>query len=424
MSEQVVPSQTPVSLWRNTNFTRLWLASIVSNAGTHITNLALPLTAALTLGANPPQMGLLAIAGSLPNLLFGLLAGVWVDRTRRRQVLVWADLGRALLLASIPLAAFLGSLTFIHLYVIAFVTSTLSIFFTIASVAVLPSVVKREQLVEANSKFALSDSVMTIAAPSTAGGIVQLLSAPKAIIVDAISYVLSALSLGGVRISEKPSQAKLTRSQVWKEVREGGQALIETPLLRALTISGLIGTIGGSMQAAVAILFLTRDLSLGPALIGLLSACGGVGSLLGAVIAGRLGRHIGIGMAVILGNFLWIAGGLLTPLAGFAGVSLPYLVGGAMIAAIGATIFSVNQMSLRQHLTAVELLGRVTAARRFVIFSLAPVGSALGGVLGSTLGLRATLVLGGLVGMASVVVVFFSPVRSARDMPSSTTRGE
>lgn len=421
MSEKLMPTQTPVSLWRNTNFTRLWFASIVSNAGTQITNLALPLTAALTLGATPTQMGLLAIAGSLPNLLFGLLAGVWVDRTRRRPVLVWADLGRALLLASIPLAAFFGSITFIHLYIVAFITSTLSIFFTIASVAVLPSVVKREQLVDANSKFALSDSVFTIAGPSTAGGIIQLLSAPKAIIVDAVSYVLSALSLSGVHISEKSSQAKLTRSQVWKEIREGVQALIETPLLRALTISGIIGTIGGSMQGAVALLFLTRDLSLGPALIGLLSACGGIGSLLGAVIAGRLGRYIGIGTAVILGNFLWIAGGLLTPLAGLAGVSFPYLVGGAVLAAMGATIFSVNQMSLRQHLTAVELLGRVTAARRFFIFSLAPIGSALGGVFGSSLGLRATLIFGGLVGMISVVVVFFSPVRTARSMPSTMT---
>jgi len=421
MGEQVSVAESPASLWRNRNFTRLWFANVVSNAGTQITNLALPLTAALTLGSTPTQMGLLAMAGSLPNLLFGLFAGVWVDRTRRRPVLIWADLGRAFLLGSIPLAALMNSLTFVHLWIVAFATGTLSIFFTIASVAVLPSVVQRSQLVEANSKFALTDSVLSIAGPSSAGGIIQLLSAPKAIIVDAISYILSALSLGGINPSEKPARPKPMRGQVWSEIREGGQALIHTPLLRALTVSGIIGVIGFAIQGAVGILFLTRELGLGPALIGLISTCGGGGALLGAVVAGRIGRQIGIGIAVILGDFLWILGGLMTPLAGFAGTTLPYLVVGAVVASVGATIFSVNQMSLRQHLTPVALLGRVTAARRFLIFSLAPVGSAVGGLLGTTLGLRTTLIIGGLVGMVSVLAVLLSPIRTVRDLPELTT---
>jgi MFS family permease len=423
MNEPASVADSPASLWRNHNFTRLWFANVVSNAGTQITNLALPLTAALTLAATPSQMGLLAMAGSLPNLLFGLFAGVWVDRTRRRPILIWADLGRALLLGSIPLAALMGSLTFIHLWVVAFAAATLSIFFTIASVAVLPSVVKSSQLVEANSKFALTDSVLSIAGPSTAGGIVQLLSAPKAIIVDAFSYILSALSLGSINLAEKPARPKPIRGQLWIEIREGVHALIQTPLLRALTISGMVGVIGFAIQGAVGILFLTRTLGLGPALIGLLSTCGGGGALLGAVVAGRVGRRIGIGIAVILGNFLWILGGLMTPLAGFADTAFPYLVVGTALASLGATIFSVNQMSLRQHLTPIALLGRVTAARRFLIFSLAPLGSAVGGALGTVLGLQTTLLIGGLVGMVSVVVVFFSPLRTIRDLPQTATSG-
>jgi MFS family permease len=415
------PAGATATLWHNHNFTRLWFATVVSNAGTQITNLALPLTAALTLGATPIQMGLLAMGGSLPNLLFGLFAGVWVDRTRRRPILIWADLGRAVLLGTIPLAALIGSLTFVHLWMVAFANSTLSIFFTIASVAVLPSVVKHDQLVEANSKFALTDSVLSIVGPGTAGGVVQLLSAPKAIFLDALSYVLSALSLNGINVPEQSARPKPVRGHLWTEIREGVHALIQTPLLWALTVSGMVGVIGFAIQGAVGILFLTRELGLEPAVIGLLSACGGSGALLAAVVAGRIGRELGIGAAVVLGNLLWVLGGLMTPLAGFAGLTLPYLVVGGVLASFGATIFSVNQMSLRQHLTPVALLGRVTAARRFLIFSLGPAGSAVGGILGITLGLRTTLLLGGLVGVLSVLVVFFSPVRAVQDLPEAAT---
>jgi MFS family permease len=208
---------------------------------------------------------------------------------------------------------------------------------------------------------------------------------------------------------------------VWVEIREGVQALVQTPLLLALTVSGALGTVGFAIQGAVSILFLTRDLHLAPALIGLLAACGGSGALLGALIAGRIGRYTGIGLAVVLSNFIWVLGGLITPFAGFAGMTLPCLVGGGILASLGATIFQVNQMSLRQRLTPINLLGRVTAARRFLIFSLAPAGSAIGGVLGTILGLRTTLIIGGVVGLVSVLVIFFSPIRAIQELPETTT---
>lgn len=182
------------SLWRNAAFLRLWIAQVVSNAGAAITTVALPLTAVLVLGATPAQMGLLGLAGSLPNLVFGLAAGVWVDRARRQRMLVGADLGRALLFASIPVAAALGHLSFGQLWAVAFLAGTLAVFFQIAAVA-LPSLVAPAQLVEANSTLSVSDSVISIAGPGLAGGLVQLLGAPRAIVADAASYVLSALPL-------------------------------------------------------------------------------------------------------------------------------------------------------------------------------------------------------------------------------------
>ena len=194
------------SLWKNRAFTRLWVAHVTSGAGTAITTVALPLTAVLVLGATPSEMGLLAAAGSLPNLLFGLFAGVWVDRVRRRPILVWADLGRALLLVTVPAAAWLGNLSFLQIWTVTFAAGTLTVFFQIAAISVLPALVEKSELVEANSRLSTSDAVVAIAGPAAAGGLVQLFSAPKAILVDAASYLFSALALSGVT-EDEPAKA-------------------------------------------------------------------------------------------------------------------------------------------------------------------------------------------------------------------------
>ena len=380
------------SLWQNRPFLHLWIAQLVSGAGTSITNVALPLTAVLMLGATPAQMGLLGVASSLPNLLFGMPAGVWVDRTRRRPVLIRADLGRAVLLGSIPAAASFGHLTFLQLWVVAFLAGILTVFFQIASIAVLPSLVTKSQMVEANSKLSIGDSVISIAGAGLAGGLVQILGAPKAIIADAMSYVLSALSLRGLGECER-SQAG-GRRNIWGETVEGVRELLATPLLRVLTLTSSIGMLAGAMQSTVLLLFLARDLGLSPTVIGLVLACGGAGSLLGAMCAGRTAGRIGTGPSMILGKFLWAIGGLLVPLAGLTGGGLPLVIMGQLLLGFGTTLYLVNQVSLRQTLTPSRLLGRVTASRRFLLFGAASVGAALGGFLGEVIGLRETLLVG------------------------------
>ncbi len=396
MSEQTSAIETSESLWRNGSFMRLWAAQIASVAGSRVSDLALPLTAVLALGATPAQMGALGVAGTLPNLIFGLFAGVWVDRMRRRPFLIGADLGRALLLGSIPAAALLGSLTFPHMYVVGFAMGLLSVLFTTASVAVLPSVVRRDQLVEANGKLETSNSVLAVA-------------------VDAASYLLSALLLRGVGEGEEPPSREERRS-VWAEIGEGMRALVRGPLLRALTVSGAVGTLGSTVQGTVLLLFLTRELGVAPATIGLVFGVGGVGSLAGAVLASRIARLVGTGPAVVLGQGLWMLGPLLVPLAWLAGPDLAPVVAGQALAGVGAMVWSVNQMSLRQHLTPLRLLGRVTAARRFLLFSAAPLGAALGGFLGGEIGLRATLLVGALGPVVALLLLFFSPVRVVREL--------
>ena len=321
------------SLWHNRAFTRLWVAHVTSGAGTAITTVALPLTAVIVLGATPSEMGLLAAAGSLPNLLFGFVAGVWVDRVRRRPILVWADIGRALLLVSIPVAAWMGQLTFSQIWIVTFAAGTLTVFFQIGAISLLPALVEKRELVAANSRLSTSDAVLSIAGPAAAGGLVQLFSAPKAILIDAVSYLFSALALSGVTEDEPNSaappdadDAKGPKEQfrsavvaVGQEVGEGVLELLRTPLLRTLTITSSMGMLAGSMSAAVQMLFLVDQLNFTPSVIGTVLACGGAGSLLGALLSGRVAKILQVGMTLVVGKLLWIAGTLLLASADLIG---------------------------------------------------------------------------------------------------------
>lgn len=403
------------SLWHNHSFVRLWIAQALSNAGSQITAIALPLTAVLVLGATTSQMGLLGIAGRAPYLLFDLFAGVFVDRRRRRPILVSTDLGRALLLGTIPLAALWGYLTFLQLYVVAFAVGALTAFFSLASISILPSLVKGEQLVEANSKLAVTDAVMTIAGPSMAGGLVQVLSAPKAIIADVLSYLLSALSLKTIA-SDEQILGRKRQGSVWAEIGEGVRELVRTPLLRALALSVSVGTFGVAVQETVLVLFLTRELRFAPATIGAVFAFGGVGSLVGAFLGGRLARRIGVGRSIVLGNLLWGVGVLLFPIAGLVRETFLIVAAGQMLANIGGTVWGINQMSLRQSITPLGLFARATAARRFLMISLQIIGAALGGLLGTVVGLRATLVVGAVGLLVGLLLVLFSPVRNVHHL--------
>ena len=409
MSKPTSSVKTPASLWHNPSFVRLWFAQAVSSAGSQVTALALPATADLVLGATSVEMGYLGIAGRLPSLLFDLFVGVWVDRMRRRPILVGADIGRALLLGTIPLAALFGYLTFTQLYIVAFCVGTLTAFFGLASIALLPSLVKGEQLVEANSKLAATDSVLSIAAPGVAGGLIQFVGASKALIADALSYVLSALSLNGIAATETPP-SRTARRNVWAEIGEGIHELVRTPILRALAVSISVGTFGLAIQEPVMYLFLTDELGFTLATVGLIYAIGGGGAFVGAMLSGRVARHMGIGPAIVLGNLLWAIGVLIIPLVGANLFSSSVI--GQLVSRIGSAIWGVNQMSLRQSITPVGLFARATAARRFFMISLQIVGAALGGILGTMVGLRATLVIGAIGLLVGFLLLFFSTVRT------------
>lgn len=261
-------SERVTHLWSNRDFIKLWTGQTVSKFGTHITGAAMAATAVLVLGATPAQMGLLGAFEGLPVLLISLLAGVWVDRLRRKPILIAADLGRAVILLSIPLAALFGLLGMGQLYVVAGLVGVLSVLYNVADQSFLPAVVKREQLIEANARLGASESLAEVAGPSLAGVLVQWLSAPYAILIDAVSYFFSAGCLGFIRTIE-PAPLQPEKPHIWREMLEGLNAAASDRVLRALMGATATHRFFGNFIGTIYWLFLVRDLGLTPAFVGL-----------------------------------------------------------------------------------------------------------------------------------------------------------
>ena len=408
-------------LWRHPDFVILWTGQTISLVGSQVTFLALPLTAVLVLNATPAQMGFLTAAGALPSLLVGLFAGVWVDRRRRRPILIATDLGRAALLLLIPAAALLGVLRIEYLYAVAFLVGALGLFFEVAHHSFLPSLVGREQLVEGNSKLEISDSVAEIVGPGLAGGLVQLVTAPIAIAVDAISFLISALFLGLIRTPEPTPKPPDEQQNILGEAVDGLSLVSRNALLRA--IAGSMSTLHlfNSVLEAVFVLYVTRELGIGPGLLGLIFASGSVGFLIGALLPGWVTRRFGLGSGIIGGLLLVGLSDLLIPLVGGSVVMVVrilVLMAAQFFFGLGLTIFNIGQVSVRQAVTPDHLLGRMNATLSFIAAGSVPLGGLLGGGLGEMIGLRPTLVLAALGEMLAVLWLILSPIRSLREQPA------
>lgn len=405
-----------MSLWRDGEFLKFWIGQTVSDFGDQITLLALPLTAVIVLNAGPVEMGLLAAVASAPTALFSLFAGVWIDRLPRQGILVAVDLGRAILLATIPLAFVFGVLTMTQLYIVGFAVGTLSVVFVVGYQSYLPGLVGRQHLVDANGKMNASSSLAQLAGPGVAGVLVQLFTAPMPVILDAITYLASAT---GIALIRRPEPAVVFRPRDMRtEIREGLQALLGHPILRTAVTGAAMFILLLSAQVAIFVLYLSRDLGLDPPVIGAVFAAGAVGALLGAVFASAIARRVGIGPSFIIGGALVMIG-----LAGRAVVfgEIEATVGSIAVMQFvlffAASLFNVNAPSLRQALTPSHLLGRVNASWRFLVWGTGPFGALLGGALGAALGLRAALLLAGLASLVPFLIFLFSPLSRIRDMP-------
>ena len=408
-------SSDSASLWRHPAFLRLWTASAISDVGSQVSALALPLIAALMLDATAWQMGLLSAAESAPTLLVGLFAGVWVDRRRRRSVMIAADLGRAALLLIVPLASVLGVLRIELLYAVALAAGALTVLFDVSHLSYLPSLVDRDRLVEGNSKLEVTASIAQVVGPGAGGVLVKLVGAPLAVLVDAVSYVVSALFLLAIRVAEPPPATPGERPGIAAAIGEGLRAVLTHPLLRVLAGCSATTNLFGRMFLAVYILYMARDLGLSAVGIGAVFATGGLGSL----AAGPATRRFGPGPTMIGAQLVFGLTGLLVPLA----VLVPRAAIAMVVAAefgqwMSVIVYYVNAVSVRQALTPDRLRGRVNATMRFVAGGMLPIGALIGGALGTILGLPATLVVAAFGMLLAVLWLCLSPVRALRALPA------
>jgi MFS family permease len=417
------PARLMTSLWRHADFMKLWLGQTVSELGSVVTRTAVPLVALLVLGAGPLEMALLIVSASLAVLLVGFLAGAWVDRVRRRPLLIWADVIRAALLLSIPAAYLAGALHIEQLYVVVFLEGCLRAFFNSAYPAYVPSLIGVHRVVEGNSKLATSSSLAEIGGPGLAGGLVQLIGAPFAILVDAISFVVSAISLILIRSPEPARPANPTGVPIRLEIVEGLRLIRRHSILVPLTLRSVIAHVAGSFYGVLYVIYLINDLHLTPFLLGVVVSAGGVGSLVGSLFASRVIRRLGFGPALI-----WMATGasiigVLTPLAGgplalaTLMVFLPQLIGDGL-----QTIEGVAELSLIQGVVPDRILGRVNANLEVFSHGIAyPLGALLAAVLAGWIGVRGGIAVG-WAGMAiSILLLVLSPlprVRQPSDVPA------
>lgn len=407
-------------LWRHHDFLKLWAGQSVSLFGSRVGGFALTFVAILFLHASPIEVAIINAAQFGPALLIGPLAGVWVDRLRRRPILIVVDIARAVVLTAIPIAAAVGALTVPFLIAVTLVVSVLTTCFDIAYRAYLPALVTPDALVEGNSKLEASGSAAEFGGWSIAGFLIQAFSAPIVVLIDAASFVISALSLAAIRTPEPPPVPLAERETTWREIRDGLTFLRDNAILRALaSVLGIWRLFEGIIGATI-ILFITRELHVSPAVQGIIYAIGGISAIVGAVLTERVTRRFGLGRAMLGALLLTICSGLCIPLAsGPLALTVAWLIAPQILGDGARTLYEINQVSVMQASAPDRFLGRVSASFRFIEWGASLLGLLLGGVLAEAIGLRGALFVSVAGQLLAPLWFARSPVRALRDPPVS-----
>ena len=413
-------------LARSSDYRKLWTAATISLFGTQVSLVAIPVIAVLLLDAPPYQVALLGTIEFLPFLLFTLPAGAWVDRLPRRLILVFGDFGRAVSLLSIPIAYELGALSIWQLFIVGFINGTLTVFFDVADQSFLPAILEPDDLIEGNSKLQISGSAAQVLGQPLGGGLVGLLSAPIAVLMDALSFVLSGGLIFWIRKRE-PKRAPEGSADagspgpvagIRHEIAEGLHYVLGHPYLRYIAASTGLSNLFSNIAFATFAVFTYRTLELTPFMVGVIGGLGSVGILVGALVAGRIAERIGVGRTI-----LWsmVVSGPSTLLAAFAQPdnAVPWLIASVFLGSFTGVVYNINQVSLRQAITPERIQGRMNATMRFLVWGTIPIGSIIGGILASfpLIGARGALVIGGVLGCFAFVPILFSSVRTLQRIP-------
>jgi MFS family permease len=411
------------SLWRHGDFVKLWTASTISLFGSQVSGLAIPAIAIITLNVSPFEAALLGFFEMLPFVLFTLPAGVWVDRLRRRPILIAGDLGRAIVLATIPIAYALGFLTVWQLYAVGFVAGILTVFFDVADQSYLPSLLEADQLIDGNSKLQVSVSAAQIGGQGVGGAIIGLVTAPFAVIADAVSFLASAVLIFLVRKPERAPERHLDAESgrgpgMRAEIAEGLRYVLGNRYLRSIAACTGSSNLFSNLVFSIFLVYVFRNLGLSPLAIGIIGGLANVGFLGGAVIAGRVAKRLGLGRTIVLSSL--IAGGmeLLIPLAPESAAAIPFLFVSQLVVGAMIVIYNVNQISLRQAITPERMQGRMNATMRFIVWGTIPIGQLLGGAIATAAGLLTAIWVGALGAFLAIIPLLISPVRTLRDMPT------
>jgi MFS family permease len=408
------------ALWGHRDFLNVWAAETISVFGSQFYLLAMPLAAVIVLDATAPEMGILFAVEMLPFLLFGLLAGVVADRRGRRSIMIVCDLGRAVVLAAVPIAWFFDALTWPVMYAVAFAAGVMTAFFDIAYQAYLPALVRRSQLLDANSKLETSRASSQVAGPSIAGPVVDIVGAPFAILANSLSFLASAIFLLRVRKKEVVERTDTEKSVV-KEIREGLHVVFSNKTLRGIAGCTALGNLFGSLSFAILVLFMKDSLDLSPSWIGAVFAVGALGAVVGALVSSRVVTKLGLGNTIIVSAILMAIPLLLMTLA-YPDNALIVLMPLLFCNGFLSVLYNVNQVSLRQAITPNRLQGKMNATMRFLVWGVFPIGGLLGGLAGEMLGLRTTILISGLATFASVVPLMLSPIGKIRSLPEEGRR--
>lgn len=382
-------------LFRHRDFMKLWAGETVSLFGTRMGDVAISFAAVIALKATPFQIGLLAAAGTVPTLVLSLFVGVWVDRVRRRPIMIATDIGRTIILGTIPIAAIFGALRMTQLYAVMLLDAILDLFFSVAYRSYLPSLVSRENLVDANSKLTASAGVAEAGGFGLAGWLVEWLTAPFAILVDAISFLASALAIALIRTPEPVPAPRARDSSVSREIADGARLIFSDRRLRAFGVNAIVGGFSNSLVSTLYMLFVVNSLGFKPGVLGVIFAVGGASSLFGALAARRTADALGTGMAMAAGVAINGVALMLLPIAhGHGYVSVALLVAQQLIGDSAMTIYFINAVSLIQAITPKPILGRVNASLRFLGLASVLAGQLVAGIAGGVIGLRATMAIG------------------------------
>ena len=422
-SETLSPAGESVpSIWRSADFVKFWAGMNISLLGSQVASLAYPLLAVVTLQATPTQMGMIRATGLVASVIVGPFAGVWIDRLRRRPLLLAVDAGLAIITLTVPVAALFGLLRIEQLYVVQFLTGTLSIIGDVTLMSYVTTLVRREQLTEANSQVQAGGAVITIVGPSLGGVLIQWWGASLVLICDAFSFGLSAITTWLIRAPEPDPAPVAARKSIWAEIGEGLRVVYGDRLLRPLAEGIAIHFLFAGMVYTIFVLYAVRELKLAPASLGIVIAALGPGFLVGALFAPRAASRFGVGRVICLSPLMIWLGTSLMPLAGG---SQTLIVAMLMLAhflmGCGIQLHGVNFLSLRQAVTPHALQGRMNASFRFVNLFASMIGSLGSGLLAERIGLRATLIIAACGLLLPPLRLLFSPLRNLREHPAPIT---